>query len=125
MSAQQGSAGGRGPGGKPKGGPQSGSTGRSSSTTGPAAGGPSTGRPSAGQGAAKGPGVSGPSPTYTETTGGQQSARGGASFGSDAPYSTVETTDGPIASKKGCGCCAGVMTAIIFASVVSFLYFLL
>lgn len=123
MPPQQGSAGGRGSDGGSKGGPQSGSTGRSSSTTGPSVGGPSIGEGSARQNVAKSPGISGPSPTYTEGLSGEQSAHTGASFGTDGPDAPIETTDSHAASRKGCGCCGGAATAIIVATIVSLICF--
>jgi hypothetical protein len=117
MPAGQGSAGGSGSGGGPKGGPQGSSAGRPSSTTGGPVGGPSTAGPSVRQGAATGPGISGTSPSHMETMGGQQSAQ------ADTPFGTDGTTGSPVASKKGCGCCGGVMAGIIAVTIVVWIIF--
>ena len=110
MSAQQGSAGGRGPGGRPSSGSQGGSAaGRAPSGTGPSTGGISHGGTPARQEAGGGEVRSGLSPTYTEKMSGQGSAQG------DAPFGTGDsgTTGGPAASKRGCGCCGGAILAMV------------
>jgi hypothetical protein len=114
MTAQQGSAGGRGPGGRPSSGSQGGSAaGRTPSGTGPSTGGMSPGVAPAQQGAG-GEVRSGLSPTYTEKMSGQGSSQG------DAPFGTGDsgTAGGPTASKRGCGCCGGAILAMVGVALI-------